>query len=44
MLILKYGGDEGEDSNLEPYDQVFKVGEAGVDWERELLTICRVAK
>jgi len=37
--ILKYRGGGGQDSNLEPYDQVGKVGEEWVDLEPELLTI-----
>ncbi len=42
--ILKYGRDEGQDSGLEPYDQVVKVGEGWVDLEPVLLAICRVSK
>ncbi len=42
--ILKYGGGGGQDSNLEPYDQVVKVAEGWVDLEPGLLAICGVAK
>jgi hypothetical protein len=42
--ILKYGGGGGQDSNLEPYNQVVKVGEGWVDLDPGLLTLCRVAK
>ncbi len=42
--ILKYRGDGCQDSNLEPYDQVVKVGEEWVDLEPVLLSVCWVAK
>ncbi len=34
----------GQDSNLEPYNQVVKVGEGWVDLGAVVLTICLVAK
>jgi len=42
--ILKYKEDRGQDRNLEPYDQVVKVGVGWVDLEPLLLTICWAAK
>jgi hypothetical protein len=37
-------GSVGQDSNLEPYDQVVKVGEGWIDLEPIPFTICQVAK
>ncbi len=40
----KIDGGGSQDSYLEPYDQVVKVGEGWVDLEPVLLSNCQVAK
>ncbi len=40
----KIDGGGNQDSNLEPYDQVVKVGEGWIDLEPVLLSSCWVAK
>jgi hypothetical protein len=42
--ILKYDGGKSQDSSLESYDQVVKVGEGWVDLEPVLLSSRWVAK
>jgi hypothetical protein len=45
--ILKYKGGKDQDINIEPYNQVVKVGEGWVDLKPVLLTIllgCQMSK